>query len=95
MIAGTDIERIQKEWGSEFTELDMADDWELVQDVLLEQLRWVTIWEKIVRHKESGLTIGINYPRNAGDGESADAYDIKWYEVEPHEKTVIEWRAKV
>ena len=89
--AGTDVEKIQADWADEFVDLDMATDWEMIDDGFQRQSRWCTHWVKILRH-DSGKTIGIEYAKDVGDGESADTYPVEWFEVESYEVTQTKWR---
>lgn len=91
--AGTDIEKIHEDWGDEFIDLDIAGDWEKVEEEFQLQSRWCTHWIKILRH-ESGKTIGIEYAKDVGDGDSASAYPVECFEVEAYEETVTKWRKK-
>ena len=93
MNAGTDVVKIKKEWGREFSDLECADDWEQLANEHQQPSRWCTHWRKILRH-DSGKTIAIEYAQDIGDGESASAYEDEWYEVEAHEVKVTKWRRR-
>lgn len=93
-VVGTDVERIKTEYGEDFLEeLECADDWDVIEDKLSHESRWCTHWRMVLRHN-SNMFIAVDYARDIGDGESASVYETTWYEVEPREKTIIEYVAK-
>ena len=94
MKAGSDVPAIIEEWGDEFQDLEMAEDWALKKEEFVDQSRWCTHWRKVVKHSETGMTIAIEYARNVGDSDSASAYETKWYEVEESHKTISIWTQK-
>ena len=91
--AGTKLAEIQEEWGEEFSDLDMADDWALLEDEMTHQSRWCTHWVKWLKH-DDGMVIGIEYARDVGDGDSAAAYPTEWFEGESYAETVTKYRRK-
>lgn len=91
--AGTDVAEIKEEWGAEFSDLDCAVDWEVMDESLHHTSRWCNHMIKILRH-DSGLMIAIEFATNVGDGDSASAYPDKWYEVEPYEVIETRYRKK-
>lgn len=83
-LAGFDLDTL---------ELDLQEEpgWSFVENSVVDELRWVNLCEKIVRH-ENGAAVRISYASNTGDGESASTWGTTWCEVEPVEKTVTVWQ---
>ena len=64
-----------------------------VVDNIVDQGRWVTYHELVVRDTETGKYYVIEYSEGSTEMQEADGeFPTEWTEVEPHEVTAIEYR---
>lgn len=69
------------------------ENYEVVRNKIVDQRRWTTTHEVIIKDKNSGKYYQAEY--SVGSTEYQDgcnSYPKEWDEVEPYEKTVTEYR---
>jgi hypothetical protein len=70
--------------------LDEIDGAEIVQDEIIDQRRWVTVNEAVLR-KGTEL-VGLKYESPSTEVQEGGDFDHEFYEVEPYEVTVTKYR---
>lgn len=70
------------------------DKFESVSEEVVEEWRWGNIYESVILEKETGKYWSVTYRVQSGDHyyhEFEDLDEVEFYQVEPHEKTTVEY----
>lgn len=69
-------------------------DWELIEEEMVDQRRWVTVFEGIFLHKPSGKHYSVSYERGSTESQESEYFygkEIEFQEVEQKEVMKKVW----
>lgn len=71
-----------------------SKDYEVVQSEIIDQRRWVTVWEDVVTHKDFPEEfVRVNYELGSTEYQEAEL-NAEFVQVYPQEVTVIQYLAR-
>lgn len=71
-----------------------SKDYEVVQSEIIDQRRWVTVWEDVVTHKDFPEEfVRVNYELGSTEYQEAEL-NAEFVQVHPQEVTVTQYLAR-
>lgn len=72
------------------------DDWKLVYEEIVDQRRWVTVFDGVFLHKPSGKHYSVSYEKGSTECQDSEYFygaEIDFQEVESKEVVTKAWVA--
>lgn len=73
---------------------DRHEDWEMIEEEIVDQRRWVTVYEGIFKHNPSGKFYSVDYEKGSTECQESEYFyddEIEFTEVEQKEVLTKVW----